>query len=307
MDNNLIWRDKVTGTVIPIPTPFKEDLSVDYDSLEKYVDFLINLGIKNLLTTVGTSRYNLLSYEEVKLVNQTVVQASAQRATVIVSNATTGDTRQAIEFAQHAENSGADMFISYYPERFYGEDILFDFHYDVAKNINIPIILHEMPMRNGFGGAPVQYSIDLLERLLDIPNIVGMKEEALNPAYSKKILKKFGQNALIIGAGGGMSRYLVDYWYGAKAFLGGIGNFYPQLEIDFFEAMQEGNYNTAHKIVYEVEQPYFEKVVPMGWHPSLKAALALKGLLPKFERPPFPGVSEENTAILQTVLQENNW
>ena len=134
-----------------------------------------------------------------------------------------------------------------------------------------------------------------------------MKEEALNPAYSKSILKSFGKEALIIGAGGGMSRYLTDYWYGAEAFLGGIGNFFPQLEIDFFTAMQAKNYEQAHKIVYEVEQPYFSEVVPMGWHPSLKMAIALKGLLPAFERPPFPEVSESDTEELKKVLARNNW
>ncbi|MEM9982734.1 MAG: dihydrodipicolinate synthase family protein, partial [Bacteroidota bacterium] len=145
MEHNLTWKNKVKGPVIPIPTPFKQDLSVDYQSLAAYVDFLFTNGIEHVLTTVGTSRYNLLTTEEIKQVNKTVVATADNRGIVIVSNATVGDVQQAVDFAKHAEKIGADIFISYYPERYYGDDNLFTFHEAVAQAINIPLILHEMP------------------------------------------------------------------------------------------------------------------------------------------------------------------
>ena len=59
---------KVEGPVIPLPTPFTKDYKVDYDALASYVDFLVLNGIKNVMTTVGTSRYNLLTDDEIKKV-----------------------------------------------------------------------------------------------------------------------------------------------------------------------------------------------------------------------------------------------
>jgi dihydrodipicolinate synthase/N-acetylneuraminate lyase len=57
---------EVKGTVIPLPTPFTKEGDVDYKTMHSYVEFLISNGIKNVMTTVGTSRFNLLSDEEVK-------------------------------------------------------------------------------------------------------------------------------------------------------------------------------------------------------------------------------------------------
>ena len=160
-----------------------------------------------------------------------------------------------------------------------------------------------MPKRNGIGGGTVQYSLNLLERLLAIPNIVGFKEEALNLEYSNQIVTKFKDSAIIIGAGGGMSRYLKrDFERGSKAFLGGIGNFYPQLEIDFYDAITSGKETLANKIVSEIELPYFDIVVPYGWHPTLKAALAYQGLMNPFERRPMVTLSTNARKAIEKAV-----
>jgi 4-hydroxy-tetrahydrodipicolinate synthase len=301
-------RKTVHGPVIPLPTPFTKEFEVDYDSLFRYVEFLVENGIKNVMTTVGTSRFNLLTDDEVKKVNETVVKAAAGKAITIVANPTTGGTRQAIDFAKHAEQIGADFFLAYYPERFYGDDNTYDYFKSINDAVNIGILIHEMPARNGYGPGTIQYSIALLDKLLGLNNILGFKEEALDAEHSNKIVARYKDTAVIIGAGGGMSRYLLrDHKLGSKAFLGGIGNFIPQLELDFFEAITSGNQSLAEKIVNEIELPYFTKVVPVGWHPSLKAALSLMNLMPAYERPPMKQYSETQVDVVRQALRSNNW
>jgi dihydrodipicolinate synthase/N-acetylneuraminate lyase len=301
--------DKVIGPVIPLPTPFNKEYEVDYAALDRYVRFLVDNGIRNVMTTVGTSRFSLLTEEEVKKVNETVVKAAAGRAVTIVANPQVGGTAKAIEYAKHAELIGADFFLAYFPERYYGEENTFAFYKAINDSVSqIGILLHEMPMRNGYGAGNVQHSIPMLERLMDLPRISGVKEEALDAEYSNQIVAALKDKAVIIGAGGGMSRYYNrDYKLGAKAYLGGIGNFEPQLELDFFSLMSDGKLDEAGKIIHGIELPYFEKTVPIGWHPSLKAALALKGLLPEFERPPMKQVAGEELEMLRGVMMQNGW
>ena len=43
--------------------------------------------------------------------------------------------------------------------------------------------------------------MSLLGKLLEIPNLVGMKEECMDGAYAYKILRMFGENSSIIEAG----------------------------------------------------------------------------------------------------------
>lgn len=301
--------DKITGPVIPLPTPFTASYEVDYAALGAYVEFLVRSGIRNVMTTVGTSRFSLLTEEEVKKVNETVVKAAAGKAVTIVANPQVGGTAKAIDYARHAEAAGADFFLAYFPERYYGEENTYAFYKAINDNVSrIGILLHEMPMRNGYGAGNVQHSIDLLDRLMDLPNICGLKEEALDAEYSNRIVAALKDKAIIIGAGGGMSRYFKrDYALGAKAYLGGIGNFEPQLELDFFAHMMAGDLEKAGKIVNEIELPYFDKTVPVGWHPSLKCALALKGLLPEYERPPMKQIAGEEKEMMRETLKRNGW
>ena len=58
--------NKISGPVVPLPIPFNTAQDVDYDVLLSYVGFLRKKGIKNVMTTVGTSRFNLLSMEKIR-------------------------------------------------------------------------------------------------------------------------------------------------------------------------------------------------------------------------------------------------
>ena len=51
---------------------------------------------------------------------------------------------------------------------------------------------------------------------------------------------------------------------------------------------------------------YFKKVVPYGWHPSLKVALSLKGLAKPYERRPMKQFSHEEIAEMKSIFKEFN-
>jgi len=299
--------NKITGPVVPLPTPFKENQDVDYDALSSYVSFLCDKGIKTVMTTVGTSRFHLLSMDEVKSVNEVVVKAAEKDTVTIVANPSHGSLKDSLSLARHAEKIGADIFLAHFPDRYYGENEVYNFFEAIAKNVDIDILIHETPIKNGLGGGYQHYSIELLTRLFKIRNIIGLKEEALDLNHSENILKTFSDKAVIIGAGGGMSRYVRDYWLGARTYLSGIANFYPELELEFYNAMEDENYKKAYNIVHNTEKPFFEITVPMGWHRCLKESLSICGLLPPYERSPMSRISNKNIEILKDVMQKNGW
>ncbi len=298
----------IQGPVIPLPTPFNADESVDLNGLAQYVEFLSDGKIPAVMSTVGTSRYNLLSWDEMRDINRTVASSVKPGTQSIVTSPTTGGLKHMIEFGKHAESIGADYYLVYFPERHYGEENTYNFFKALCDELSIRILIHEMPMRNGVGPGTQQYSLDLLGRLFALDNIVGVKEEALNPEYSNQILDRYADSALMIGAGGGMSRYLDrDHQRGAQAFLGGLGNFIPQIELDFFNAMQSGNREEGARIVSEIERPYFDAVLPMGWHPTLKSALHHMGLMQVHERRPMVQLSDEEHGRVKAIMQQLGW
>lgn len=302
------YKDLIQGPVIPVPTAFNRDETVDYDGLTKYVKFLSDNNIPAVMTTVGTSRYNLLSWDEMLKVNEALVKGAGEHTQTIVANPTTGGLKNTIAFGKHAEEIGADYFLVYFPERHYGEENTFDYFRELCSHLTIKILIHEMPMRNGLGGGTVQYSPELLERLFQLENIVGVKEEALDPEYSNMLLERFADDILVIGAGGGMSRYLYrDFDRGAKAFLGGIGGFIPSMELEFYKAITGGDKEKAREIVENIELKYFEKVVPLGWHPSLKVALSLRGLMQPYERRPMKIYNREEVDAMTEIMKSFDW
>ena len=121
------YNKLIKGPVIPVPSLFNKDESVNYNGLTKYVEFLSESGIQTVMTTVGTSRYNLLNWEEIKLNNEALVNGCKKNTKSIVANPTTGGLYSAIEFGKHAESIGADFYLVYFPERFYGADNTFSF------------------------------------------------------------------------------------------------------------------------------------------------------------------------------------
>lgn len=301
-------KNLIQGPVIPVPTAFNKDESVDLNGLTKYVEFLSENKIPAVMTTVGTSRYNLLSWEEMLSVNEALVKGTGPDTQSIVASPTTGGLKNMIKFGKHAEEIGADYYLVYFPERHYGDDNTYAFFKELSDELRIKILIHEMPKRNGIGGGTVQYSPELLEKLFNLDNIVGVKEEALDAEYSNMLLERFAEDILVIGAGGGMSRYLYrDFERGAQAFLGGIGGFIPSIELDFYKAITTGDIANAKGIVEGIELKYFEKVLPMGWHPTLKVALSLKGLMQPYERRPMVRFSDEKIDRMRSIMNEFNW
>ncbi|MFZ0549042.1 MAG: dihydrodipicolinate synthase family protein [Candidatus Promineifilaceae bacterium] len=304
-------RAGIRGPVFPMVVPFTEDEDVDHAALESYVDYLITGGAPVLLLTVGTSRFNLLTRKEMLAVNETVIKAASGRAITIAAGPgpSSGSTRENITFAKAAEKAGADAILVLYPERWYGDKPVAKFFTDVADNIDIGLMIHAVPMRDGFGGVKaLKYlDADLIAKFVNHPNIVGVKEENGDRAMFEDILNRYNDGLPIIGAGGAMRRFINDSKLGSYTFLVGIGSFKPALAVEFFQAVMAGNEARAAQIAELYEDPYFDFAVKLGWHRALKETLHQLNIMPPYERSPFNRISETERSQLREVLVQCGW
>lgn len=304
-------RAKIRGPVFPIVVPFDQNQDVDYKVLHSYVEFLIDAGAPVILNTVGTSRFNLLTRHEMLAVNETVVSAVSGRAMTIVAGPgpLRGSTRENIEFAQHAQSIGADAILVLYPERWYGDEPVIEFFHEVAGNTEIGVMIHAVPMRNGFGGVKaLKYlDADILEKIVYLPNIIGIKEENGDRATFEEILKRFNSKLPIIGAGGSMRRFIADYKLGSYTYLVGIGSFDPKLDLDFYSAVMAEDLTKAESITEKYEDVYFPMAVKLGWHRALKETLVQLNLMKPFERSPFNRINLDERAEMRKVLVNCGW
>lgn len=304
-------RQKIRGPVYPIVMPFRENEDVDYDALADYASYLIEQGAKTLLMTVGTSRFNLLSHEEMKKANATLAQATAGRATAIAAGPgpNSGCTRSNIEFANEALEAGADGILLLYPERWYGDEPIVEFFHTVADNTDLPVLIHAVPMRDGFGGVKAlkPFSVEMLERVAEHPSIAGIKEENGDRNLFDAIHARFHKELPLIGAGGAMRRFMGDYKLGSTTYLVGLGSFRPALSEEFYQKLTSGDETGAAAIAEKYEDPFFHFAVQLGWHRCLKETLAQLGLMLPHERAPFNRISQEERFELRDVLKKIGW
>ncbi|KPA10242.1 Dihydrodipicolinate synthetase [Candidatus Magnetomorum sp. HK-1] len=298
------FLDKIKGPVFPIPTPFMEDGSIDYSCLKDYVKFLVKSGAKTLLVTVGTSRFNVLTIDEMKRVNHTVVESANGNCMVIVASPATGPTKQAIDLAKHAQSIGADGIIAVYPDRYYNDNNIFRYFENIANACNIGVLIHNHSITGGSvrAGTSIKLSPQFFERISEIDNIVGMKEETHDSQFIYEYNRILKNKFCIIGGAGVMRAFYVAHQWGQPAYLVGIGNFLPEIELSFYQKMQSNDYNAAKQIIFENEDQFLKIAVEVGWHLALKEAMAYKGLMPAWERSPMERLSDEDRkSVIQSM------
>lgn len=306
---NDVLREKLCGPVYPIPAAFKNDFSLDYDAVAHYVEFLNSHHVRSVMVTAGTSRLNLLTDDEIRRFNEVVVEANRGRAVSIVANPMTGAVDKAAAFARHAEAIGADAILLYYPERYYNDERAFEYFQQVASSTKIGVLLHAVPLRNAYAGvAPMkQYSVALCEKLAALDNVVGMKEESADEGHRYKLAAHLRGKMSLIVAGAAMRMFLGSVLLGVKAYLVGIGSFKPEIEEEFYQAVQEGRNEQALSIVTTYEEPFFNVAFPLGWHIAMKGAMELLGLMNSVERPPLQPLDAEERQSLVDVMRRLGW
>lgn len=308
MDKYEKLKNRLKGPVFPVPVPFTESEDVDYHALEQYVDMLAGYEVPAIMATVGTSRYNLLTREEMLAVNETIASTAAGRSMTIAAGPgpASGSTRENIQFAEKATVAGADAILVVYPERWYADGDVIGFFHTIADQAELGIMVHAVPMRDGFGGVSAikHLDADLLEKIAEKENVIGVKEENADRKVYEEIRDRLNDRLPIIGAGGAMRRFMGDAKQGASAYLVGLGSFRPDLAMQFYDAVMGGDEEKAEAITSRYEDVYFPLAVELGWHRALKETLHLVHGMSPYERKPLSRVGSEGQSRLYDKLKE---
>ena len=141
---------KTPGLVVPPLTPFKKDLSVDFDVLEREVDYIIEDCGAMMVSAAGveTTEYHFLSFEErSELICRTVEFVDRRVPAVVgVSHA---NVKTAIELSQMAQDLGAHALQILAPLRPFGGtptlDDLIAYYEAISAETDLPIMLYLNP------------------------------------------------------------------------------------------------------------------------------------------------------------------
>ena len=299
--------DDIRGPLVPILPAFAEDEGLDIDSTCNWVDWLIGEGIRLFWTTQGTTHFMCLADGEVRDLTRALAQVTRGRALLIASSRFNWSTRETIEFVHFAADCGADIVKLQVDWAFRPrEDVVFEHYRAVAEASPIPLFAYTAAVPGVTGGM----STDLLKRILDLPQFVGMKNDSGDFYEHTSYLRAIREHGARFTplTGGSMESFLHGHPFGARAFAVAVGIAAPQIPIAFYRRLQEGDYQAAAEMVRQHEQPVVSAFTSLG--PALhlscwRAAVWLKGRFASYRtRFPMRALTAEEVEWARRCLTE---
>lgn len=284
-------------SVIAIPPSYNIDESICISDNEKYLNYLEENGALAVMTTAGTSQFNLLSLSETHVLNESV---SSYFGKTCILGIPAINLSAAMEFTKKTQSyiKDSDFLMALYPDRFYDEKTVKEYVKKIAGCTNKPIYLHTQKMRHGIKGD-WNYTADIINDLYNSGFLQGIKEEHPNLMDSYNFVSKLDKNLDIIVAGGSMRRHCFLEYAGANSFLAGIGNLFPRIENEYFN-------NDLKATSIEKENRFFDVFLKNGWHKSLRFGLKYLGLSCFYDRQPWPDICEHKANEIIKVIEELN-
>ena len=280
-------------TVVGIPASYSEDQSLETESTIRYLSYLEDQGVHTVMTTAGTSHFNLLNIDEIHALNKAVANSFKGNKIIGVPALSNRDAVAFIERANDYIDSSCRLMLLY-PERYYSEDEIVDYMSDLRSHTDNKIYIHGKTIRNATGGN-WDYNASVINKLYNYGILEGIKEEHSNLSKSYDFVSEIHPEVDVIVAGGSMRRYEYLQSAGANSFLSGVGNLFPKVEQDYLDGSTADSLNK--------EKQMFSVFMKYGWHKSLRIALKHLDLTCYHNRKPWPVTSVLEEEAIKKVVE----
>lgn len=283
------------GSIVALITPFNADGSVDYESLEKLIEFHIDAGTDALLPLGTTGESSTMTHEEDNDVVRFVVEHAAGRIPVIAGSGS-NCTQTMLEKSLMYQQLGADgllLITPYYNKS--NEEGIYQHFKTVADAVDIPCIMYNVPGRTG-----CSISVRNVERLAEHPNIMGIKEASGSIAYASDIAHCLGPDFKMFSGNDDMVVPLMSL--GASGVISVWANIQPTLVHEMARAFLTGDVARARRIQLEglpLVHALFCEVNPI----PVKEACAQLGMCEANYRLPLVPMADANRARLVEAMK----
>lgn len=214
-------------------TPFKKDLSIDWDGVSTLARHLVDSGHDAIVVSGTTGEAPTTSDDEKDQIIKVVLEAVGTQAKVI-AGAGNNETSHSVEQALRAQKAGAHALLVVTPYYNKPPQAGIEAHFRaIADATDLPVILYDIPGRTG-----MQIESDTIVRLSEHPRIVALKDAKGDVAATSWVIKRSGIPVysgddilnlplLSVGAVGFISvcghtvgrelREMLDAWFGGNA------------------------------------------------------------------------------------------
>lgn len=277
------------GVFPALITPFKADGSMDIEALKENVKYYMSVGCAGVCFSGSSGEHAFLTREEriegIKACREVIGDGK------VIAGAATQTTAGTLELVKDVKEAGADAALILSPIGNTTADGMVK-HFEVLNEVGIPLILYNHPAATG-----ITIDLDMFERLIRIPNVVGMKETSGNLPFIAEILRRYSMDDITIFTGCD-DLTLPSCAIGLKAIILATANVAPKQVIDIQNYVAEGKIEEAQKIYWNLA-PLTSVIGDEANFPSLlKKATEMVGHAAGDPRlPVLPSTAEEEAQI----------
>jgi 5-dehydro-4-deoxyglucarate dehydratase len=276
-------------------TPFRQDLSLDLDSLAHNVDRMSRHPFCALVAAGGAGELYSLTVAEIIDVVRVTVEAAAGRMPVVAGvgfNAALG-----ADIARGVEKAGADCLLVLPPYYSHApEDGLFDYYEAVAHASALPLMIYS---RDWAAFTPPQVA-RLAERL---PSLVAWKDGQGDARKYQRIMNHVGDRLVWLG-GIGDDCVAAYFAIGVQAYTSSISNIAPRLSLMLAEAGLARDFVTLDRLLHRYVHPLYSIRDRMrGYEVAvMKQAMEILGLPAGPVRPPLTGCRPQDVEDVRKLM-----
>ncbi|OXU15825.1 4-hydroxy-tetrahydrodipicolinate synthase [Sedimentisphaera salicampi] len=283
------------GSMVAIVTPFKNN-QVDFTCLEKLIEMHAEAGTDALVPVGTTGESPTLTNAEHKKVIEFVVKKSAGRLPVI-AGAGSNSTQEAVELTEFASSVGADATLQVCP--YYNkptQEGLYKHFEAIAENVDLPVVLYNIPGRTGGSGL----SPETIAKLSELKNVVAVKEATGSMDQASKI--KSLCDITILSGDDSLTLPLCSV--GGEGVISVAANIVPKDVKRFMDFVQEGDFASARKWHFKLFE-LSKSMLGLATNPiPVKAAMAMLGMIEDEIRLPMTHLEQESCGKLKQALSD---
>ena len=283
------------GSIPALITPFKNQ-KIDYDSLNKIINHLIENGSNGLVPCGTTGESPTLSHEEHKKIIEETIKINDNRVPIIAGTGS-NNTAEAMDYTRHAESIGADAGLVVTP--YYNkptQEGLYSHFRSIASSVKIPIIIYNIP-----GRSVIDMSIKTMVELAKIDNIVGVKDatnDLFRPLLTAATMKD--DFCYLSGEDGTALAFLAQGGHGCISVTANVA---PNLCSSLHKAWRNKDIQKAQDINLKLAKLH-EALFTESSPGPVKFAASIIGLCSSETRLPLVDIKESTKNIVTNCLKD---
>lgn len=287
----------VQGCGVALVTPFDEQGAIDFNSMIKLVDHVVDGGVDYIVLFGTTGESPTVSLQEKQEALQLVSKHLNGKVPVVIGFGN-NNTTKLVEEMNLFDFTGASAILSVLP--YYNkpnQDGIYMHYKMIAEHAPLPVVLYNVPGRTVVNMEPAT----TIRIAKDCPNVTAIKEATDNMDQVMDLLYEKPASLEVVAGDDALALPIISL--GACGVISVIANAYPKEFSKMVHATMKGNMDEARRY-HNLLLPIMHTLLNMGNPSGIKAVLHIKGLIQHVFRLPVHPVNEEQFAAIARVVEQ---